>query len=209
MKNIFLLALTGATLLIAACTPKNEEVTDEQIQVSPPAEALDSIADTEKDGLRTDENEINPTLPLPQPVLQLLTQKYPGWEQPDLTNEAKLNAEAFDQGPFIVRGDFNGDAYQDYALQLQKGKEILVIGVINDSNGTWTAHELTKDILFNDRGKLKSMYYLHLSEKGSIVTSNDNKTIVLPYEAVAVGIENKSRVYALQDGTFQAYYQSE
>jgi hypothetical protein len=130
MKPTFLLSLIICSFLLA-CTPKNEEVTEEQIEVGSATEVLDSIVSTRKDAVQTDENNITPTFPMPQPIIQLLTERYPGWEEPVYTEGVKEAATAYTQGPSIIRGDFNGDSRQDYALQLQQQNSIIIVAVLD------------------------------------------------------------------------------
>jgi len=59
MKNIHATCWSLLLLLaVAGCSPKNEEVTDEQIETRLDGQALDTIANTKKDALKTDENNI-------------------------------------------------------------------------------------------------------------------------------------------------------
>ncbi|MDX5422937.1 MAG: hypothetical protein LPK07_04735 [Hymenobacteraceae bacterium] len=193
--------------MMVACTPKNEEVTEEQVEVAPQREALDSIADTRKDALRTDENEISPNLPMPQPVMQLLTQRYPGWEQPTLTDGAIKRAQAYEQGPTVIRGDFNSDTRQDYALQLQQDKDVVILAILDGGDGNWNVYELKRDILFNERGTLKSLYYLFLTEQGEELPDSETDAAA-PHDAISVGIENKTTTYVFQENDFTEYGQS-
>ncbi len=204
MRNtLYLLALTLATF---ACGPKNEEITDEQVDVAPMADALDTIASTEKDGLKTDNTEKNITLPMPQPVMQLLTQRYPGWEQPQLTAEAQEKAKEFIQGPTVVHGDFNGDLKQDLALQFQLGDNLVIVAAMQQQDEVYKFYELKQDILFNERGTLKSLYYLYVVEKGEkLRNTKANEEKEAPYEAVAVGFEGDATVYLYENGAFTAY----
>lgn len=202
-KTLYLLALTLAGF---ACTPKNEEVKEEQVEVAPVRDALDTIASTNKDGVRTDENNITPTLPMPQPVMQLLTEKYKGWEQPTLAAEATSRADQYSQGPMIVRGDFNGDANQDIALQLRQGNNVVIVAALQIDEENYELHELKRDILFNERGKLKSLYYLYHIEQGEELHNDmTNETMEAPHEAVAVGIEGDNVAYVFQNGEFEEY----
>ncbi|MEJ8802235.1 hypothetical protein [Pontibacter sp. H249] len=202
MKNkVFLLLI-----LAWACSPKNEEVKDEQVDVAPQEEALDTVANTRLDAVKTDEDVITPTLPLPQPVLQLLTQKYPGYEQPVLADAASKQGTGNEQGPFIVRGDFTNDPQQDYALQLQHGKNLIIVAAIDTGNGNWSLQELKRDILFNDRGSLKSLYYLMLAEPGQELQDEESGAqIKLETEAVAVGLDDDVTVYVYRDNSFKVY----
>lgn len=200
------LYLMGLLYIAVACGPKNEEMQDEQVEVAPPAEALDSIADTEKDAVVTDENDINPTMPMPQPVLQLLTEKYQGWEKPTLTEEALEQAENHPQAPVIVRGDFDGDTRQDLALQLQQGDDLVIVAALQEQEGAYKLHELQRDIMFNERGTLKSLYYLYLVEQGDTLRNGEeNDEIAAAHDAVAVGIEGEAVVYLYIGGTFSPY----
>jgi hypothetical protein len=52
-------------LLACSCGPKNEEVTQEQVETQQPHEALDSIANTRKDGVKTDGTDSAEAFPLP------------------------------------------------------------------------------------------------------------------------------------------------
>lgn len=202
MKNLFFFIL----LFSVACTPKNEEVTDEQIEIGSATEVLDTIANPRKDAVRTDENEITPTLPLPQPVMQLLQEKYPGWEEPEYTEHVRQAASEFDQGPSIVRGDFNGDARQDYAIQLQQENKIIIVAVLDGDDENWQLHELKKDIVFNDRGTLKSPYMLYLADKGTeLLNPVSNKEIEIPHEAIVISLQENKNVFLFGNGAFEAY----
>lgn len=202
-KTLYLLGLLS---LAVACGPKNEEVQDEQVEVAPPREALDSIANPKKDGLITDVNNINPTMPMPQPVLQLLTEQYQGWEKPTLTEEALEQAENHLQPPTIVRGDFDGDTRQDLALQLQQGDDLVIVAVLQEQEGTYRLYELKRDIMFNERGTLKSLYYLYLVEQGDTLRNEEeNDDIEAAHDAVAVGIEGENVVYLYDNGEFSRY----
>ncbi|MFD2515027.1 hypothetical protein ACFSRY_14225 [Pontibacter locisalis] len=206
MKDNLKILCTFLLLLAGSCTPKNEEVKDEQVEIGPPAEALDSIADTKKDAVKTDENEISPTMPLPPPVLRLLSERYPGFKQPELSEEARELAIQHDQGPFIVRGDLNADNNQDYALQLQQGKSVIIVALTDAGNGNWNVYELQRDILFNDRGKLKSLYYLYLTEAGEeFINSETNEEFEIAQDAVSVGMEGEAVTYVYTNGKFTQY----
>jgi len=204
MKNT--LYLLGLTLAVYACGPKNEEVKDEQVTVAPPAEALDSIANTKKDGVLTDENDTNPTMPMPQPVMQLLSRQYTGWQQPALTAEARQQAADYVQGPMIVRGDFDGDSRQDLALQLQQGNDIVIVAALQEQDTVYKLQELKRDILFNERGKLKSLYYLYLVEQGKTLYNEDSEEAVdAAHDAIAVGIEGDDTAFLYNNGAFDTY----
>jgi len=200
--RLFVLLLAAAL----ACSPKNEEVTDQQVETAPQQEALDSIANTAQDGLKTDQNEVSPNLPMPQPVMQLLTEHYPGWQQPTLTTGALKQAQQYAQGPTIIRGDFNSDNRQDYALQLQQGKEVIMLAVLDGGADNWQVHELRRDILFNERGRLKSLYYLFLTESGEdLPSTRAAEEVEAPHDAVSIGIEKKVDTYIFQGDGFEAY----
>ncbi|MBF9252657.1 hypothetical protein I2I11_05080 [Pontibacter sp. 172403-2] len=193
-------------LAMAACSPKNEEVTDEQIEVGADGQALDTIANTKKDALKTDEKTISPTLPIAQPVLQLLEQRYPGWKQPELTAMAEQNAATGEQGPTLVHGDFNGDNRQDYALQLQQQRNLVIAAVLDAGDGSWELYELKQDKLLNEQDSLKSSYYLYLIDKGEIIenTSTAGGTAA-PNDALGVGNAANHTAYLYQNGKFEPY----
>ncbi len=203
MKNSIL--ILTILFLAFSCGPKNEEVKDTQVEVYTPYEALDSVSNTEKDGVQIDENEIT-SFPLPQPALQLLAQKYPGYKQPILVDDIKTQDSDEEQGPFIVRGDFTNDLEQDYALQIQHNKNVLIVAVINTGTDNWVVHELKKDILFNDRGELKSMYSLSKAEPGTnLISSKNGSKIELKHEAISVSLENDVTTYVYQNNAFKPY----
>lgn len=205
MKPIILSALVFC-LMQFACTPKNEEVTEEQIEVGPAEEVIDTIANTKKDALKTDENNITPIFPLPQPVLQLLSQQYPGQQELTFTEGVLQRAEDNTQGPGIVRGDFNGDNLQDYAVQLQQNKQLVIVVAMNGANDNWQLYEIKKDILFNDRGTLKSPYLLRLTQAGTeLEHQTTQKEITTPYDAVTVSLDGNDTAYLYENGKFEGY----
>ena len=202
-KKLYLLGLLG---IAVACGPKNEEVRDEQVEVAPPAQALDSVANTRKDALKTDENDISPTMPLPPPVLRRLTEEYANWKEPALTEEALELSERYLQAPMVVRGDFDGDTRQDLALQLQQGNDLVVVAALQEQEGVYKLYELKRDILFNERGTLKSPYYLYLMEQGEPLHIDEKSDEVeAEHDAVALGIEGEDVIYLFEGGTFTSY----
>ncbi|WP_299820807.1 hypothetical protein [uncultured Pontibacter sp.] len=204
MKNAFIYFFILAFGL--SCSPKNDEVKDEHVEVGEPADALDSVANTRLDAVNTDENEITPTLPLPPAVLRLLSQKYPGNKQPTLTGDVSSRAEGNEQGPLLVRGNFTDDNRQDYALQLQHDKNLLIVAVTDTGDGNWALHELKRDILFNDRGTLKSTYHLYLAEPGhTMLDPASGEKTELEREAVSVALSGDVTTYVYAKNGFRAY----
>ncbi|GAB3204234.1 hypothetical protein ABID22_002997 [Pontibacter aydingkolensis] len=202
MKNTLFMLL----LIAFSCSPKNEEIKDEQIALGSKEKALDSIANTEQDGVIVDDTGQDTYLPLPQPVLQLLAQKYPGYKKPMLANAARDRAAGNEQGPFLISGDFTNDTHLDHALQLQQDKNIFIVAATDTGNGSWTLHELKRDVLFNDRGTLKSLYYLQLTEPGQTLLDSESRSgFELKNNAVSVGLENDLTTYVYSDNGFKAY----
>ncbi|RIJ42715.1 hypothetical protein [Pontibacter oryzae] len=198
--------LLASALFLLACSPENEQVQDENIDVGPPSEALDSIADTPKDGVATDNNNINPTLPLPQPVMQLLAQKYAGWQKPELSEAALQHPEVQTGSAAITRGDFDGDTRQDVALQLQQGKEVVVVAALQYEEMNYKLVELKRDILFNNRGSLTSLYYLYTLGPGQEVTNQETgQPTRLPHDAVVLGIEDAATLYYINGDSIQKF----
>ncbi|NDK55249.1 hypothetical protein [Pontibacter fetidus] len=60
-------AYLGTLLLLTmySCGPKNQEVTDEQVETGSRTEVLDSVANTREDAVRIDENDTVDTLTAP------------------------------------------------------------------------------------------------------------------------------------------------
>ncbi|OKL39941.1 hypothetical protein [Pontibacter flavimaris] len=202
MKSILYLL----PLCLLACSPENEQVQDEHVQVAPPAKALDSIADTEKDAVRTDETVTDPTLPLPQPVMQLLETRYPGWKVPEIAAGAQQQATEFASGAAFARGDFDGDGRQDVALQLQQGKEVVIVAALQPQDGRYTLEELKRDILFNERGTLRSLYYLYRLPQGEQVQElHSMNEVELPHDAIAVGVGQEVNAYIYRNGAFELF----
>jgi hypothetical protein len=202
-KTLYVVGLLMAAL---ACTPKNEEVQEEHVDVAPPAEALDTISSTEVDGVSTDENDTSTSLPMPQPVMQLLTKRYMEWEQPTLADETSERSQNYTQEPTLVRGDFNGDTLQDLAIQLQQNDYIVVVAALQTQEGTYELQELKRDILFNDRGRLRSLYYLYRIEQGELLHNDTtNQDLEAPHDAVALGIADDIVAYLYENGEFRQY----
>ena len=205
MKNTLLLPL-AMSLAMLACTPKNEDIKAENIEVGPASEVIDTIVSPRKDALRTDENNITPVLPMPQSVMQLLAVNYPGWEEPVYTESVLKAATDAKQGPGVVRGDFNGDGRQDYAIQLRQKNKIIVLAVLDGDDENWQFQELKKDIVFNDRGILKSPYMLRVAEKGTDLKHPvTGAEIEAPHEAIVLSIQDNNIVFLLQEGVFEAF----
>ncbi|AKD01853.1 hypothetical protein POKO110462_15555 [Pontibacter korlensis] len=201
-SKLYLLVLP---LCLLACSPQNEEVQDEHVAVGPPAKALDTIAPPPKDAVLTDENDTSPTLPLPPPVMRLLAEKYPGWEKPQIAADALQEAKEHTNSPAVARGDFDGDTRQDVALQLQQGEEIVIVAALQPQEENYKLVELKRDILFNDRGNLSSLYYLYrLAQGENLQNMETNKEFELPHDAVAVGVGGDVTVYHYQNGSFQS-----
>lgn len=190
---------------IFCCSPKNEEASEEHIDTDLSGETIDSLSNSRRDIVTRPDTENLDPLPLPQPVLQLLEQHYRGWEKPALMSSAENGSGILNQSSFMVSGDFNGDNHQDYAIQIQKDKHVVIIAFLY-SSGNWQVQELKKDILFNDRGTLKSLYQLELAEKGTTLQNQEsNQEFTLQNDAVSVGIENNRTTYVLENSRFKGY----
>lgn len=198
--------LSLALLLIAfGCSPKNDEVTEEHVNTSPTGEELDTLNNARRDIVSRPETEGMEPMPLPQPVLQLLEQHYPGWSQPTLMQGAAQQARNHDQGPFMVRGNFNGDNQEDFAAQIQHKDNVIILAFLQLDN-TWQLHEIKKDILFNERGNLKSMYYLHLAEAGTELQNPETRReFKAATDAIAIGIDDNTTAHIFESGRFKAY----
>ncbi|MBB6612438.1 hypothetical protein H7F15_15430 [Pontibacter sp. Tf4] len=190
---IFIVSLLG-------CGPKNEEVTDEQITVEAPAAALDSVSTTRKDAVRVNQNELMPGLPLP--ATDLLSEKYPGWQQPELTPAAKQAAN----DSILVRGEFNGDTRQDIALQLQQNQDVVVVALLEGENGNWQLFELHRENLQQQNNSLQSPIALSLRGKGTeLKTTADSQKMTSPYDAIALTQNGQTTVYLFRNGRFSNY----
>jgi hypothetical protein len=203
-----LLTYLFALLLVAlcGCEPKNQEVTDEQIETGSRTEVLDSIANTREDGVKTDGNEPIQTIELPPPVAASLNAMYPGWKQPALATDAKKQAENYPTGPTIVNGNFNSDTLQDYALQLQQGEEVIIVAILQDTARGWKTHELHRDKLFNEQGKPLSLYHVYLLEKGEEVQDlKTKKNLKTTNNAIVVSKGNSTQAYVHENGKFKPY----
>ncbi|MBC5772541.1 hypothetical protein H8S95_00565 [Pontibacter sp. KCTC 32443] len=208
-KTTAMLAIV--VVIMGSCGPENKKVTDEQIETGGRTEVLDSIANTREDGVQIDDPTIPPALTLPPPATQVLDKRYPGWQQPVLSQSAEKSAEVYEQGPTIITGNFNQDTIPDYALQLQQDKDIVMIALLQDSARNWKTYELKRDVLFNERGKLQSLYILHLLARGAELQdeTDTSKKIKAPYDAVAISTESNTTAYVLEDEAFKSYATAE
>lgn len=205
MRTVLFFAFFSCYLL-SGCGPKNDEISEVETDMEPMEEVADTVTNARKDALQTDENNILPTLPLPQDVLQLLTTKYPSWEEPTFTEDALEQAEGNTQGPGIIRGDFDGNGRQDYAVQLQHQKQLVVLAVLQNADGSWKLQEIKQDILFNDRGQLKSPYLLRLAQKGTELRHQTiNEQISAPHDAVMLSLNETGVTYLYENGKFVPY----
>lgn len=192
--------------LFWGCGPKNEEISEVQTDLEPMKEVADTISNARKDALQTDENNISPTLPLPQDVMQLLTNKYPSWEELNFTENVLQQAKDNTQGPGLIRGDFDGNGRQDYAVQLQHQKQLVVVAILHNADGSWQLQEIKKDILFNDRGHLKSPYMLRLTQAETTLQHRTIRNqITAPHDAVTLSLNGNDIVYLYENGKFVAY----
>ncbi len=195
MKN-FLLGM--AALLLLSCSPKNEDVTMEQAAPAQAEEAVDSAANTTLDGTATAQTYDSPTTSIPQPAMQLLAQKYKGWEEPTLSKAALDSAAKHEQGPLIVRGDFNGDTLQDYAFQIQHKDNVVALATLQ-INGNWQMYELTRERLSNENGNLQSIYHLYLLKAGANLTDQSKTS----NDAVAIGKGTTAVAFMFDNGKFR------
>lgn len=202
MKSYIQTAILLLTLL--GCGPKNEEVTNEQIETDSVTQGLDSIANVQKDAVRTDENDITPTLPMPQPVIAILSEKYPGWQQPALTESAAATAQEQPQDPTLIRGAFNEDNLQDYAIQFQLGTEVVVVALLQEDESTYTTHELMREKMVQQQDSLRSQISLQVLEKGNQLQTEKEK-LTLPHETIGVRQPQQTIAYVYQNGRFTAH----
>ncbi|MFT2007962.1 hypothetical protein ACMA1I_04740 [Pontibacter sp. 13R65] len=144
-------------------------------------------------------------LELPEEVNSLLARQYPGWRQPVLVAEVQKLVQNKKQGPLLVKGQFDDDNTQDLALQIRHEEQVLMLA-FTQQDSAWQLHELKKDILFNERGNLKSLYYLYLAEPGtSIRNTETNKVLKTAKEAIAIGLDNQVNIFLYEGGQFIAY----
>lgn len=204
MKSVTQLACLY--LLLFACTPQNEEVTEEQIDTKSTEEVVDTLANTRQDAVNIDENNQTLNFPIPPAVTQLVADRYVSWQEPSYTENVLQQAENNTQGPGTIRGDFNGDNQQDYAMQFQQQRQVVIVAIMSESNGNWQLHELKKDILFNDRGELKSPYLLSLTESGEKLQHPETrKQVTTPYNAITLNLDGDEAIYLYENGQFEAY----
>jgi hypothetical protein len=193
-------------LLFAGCGPKNEKLSEVDTDIEPKDEIADTITNTRKDGVQTDDNIVSPTFPLPPDVLQILNNKYPNSKELTFTNEVLNRAETNIQGPGIIRGDFDGNGRQDYAVQLQDQKQLVVVATLHNTDGSWHVQEIKQDILFNDRGQLKSPYMLRLVKKGEeLLNQTTRNQITAPYDAIMLSLNGDGVIYLYEEGKFAPY----
>lgn len=207
-KNVYLLA---AAALLLACSPQNEQVQDADVPVqSEPQQVRDSLADIRKDALQTDELEPDPTLPLPPPAMRQLSEKYPNWQKPVIAQEAQQKAQGYASTAAIARGDFDGDNNQDVALQLQDQNEVVLVVALQKRDNVYELVELKRDILFNDRGQLKSLYYLFANRRGNEVRNAATaEKITLAQDALSVGLNGTVSTYIYEGGSFRSFATTE
>ena len=197
----------GFVLLLAlACSPENKEVRTEQVTLkkrSRPQQILPS-------------NRRRMALPLfrptPPPSYRFRSPPY-SFSVKSIRNgmnryySKKLYRQppSEEQGPLLVKGNFDGNELQDIALQVRHQKNIIVVALLQDSS-QWQLHELKKDILFNDRGAYKSLYFVYLTVAGSkIYNYRTRQNFTTPFDAVSVGIDNRSTTFVYEKGKFVAY----
>ena len=80
------------------------------------------------------------------------------------------------------------------------------MAALQEREGIYKLYELKRDILFNERGTLKSPYYLYLMEQGeSLRMDEKNDEVEAEHDAVAVGIAGEDVVYFYEGGSFTPY----
>jgi hypothetical protein len=208
--RISLILLSIIFSVIVGCTPKNEEITEEYLDIESIDEAPDSVLNSRKDGARIEKETLVPALPLPQSILVLLTQRYPGWEEAIYTESVIKYAAEHKLEPGIIKGDFNGDMVQDYIFQLFYEEDIIILAALAKNDGNWQLYEIKREIAFNDRGTFKSPFSLHATDKGIKLRDPETGKIIIPtYQAVVTNMLDQQKNYLYQNDTFKAYDKAE
>ncbi|TXK49645.1 hypothetical protein FVR03_06015 [Pontibacter qinzhouensis] len=190
-------------LLFFACGPKADTVTTDNI--SSPDSTSEAVINSPKDGTATSPEDENWKQVLPQEVKALLNRRYPGWEQPVLVKEVGRQMPPKAQGPLLVKADFDGNNKEDLALQVRYKEEVLMLAFLQQE-ASWQLHQLKKDILFNERGKLKSPFYLYLAKAGLRVrNANHPQPTATKVAAIGIGLDDNVTVFVYEAGSFQAF----
>ncbi|GHA66839.1 hypothetical protein [Pontibacter akesuensis] len=175
----------------------NRAASDELIDAQ-----VDSATKTSTDSLARATKEGKILQPLPDTLTSLLEQKQPQAQIATLTDQAMASDRLKVGNPVYLRGDFNGNASLDYAVQVLKNDSIHILAYL-DYNKQARELKVASYPAKNLKDGWFSTYQLRLAPQDSLVQDNRaQKLVPLPTDGISVIGEDLTTLYMLQNGRF-------
>ncbi|MFD1184611.1 hypothetical protein [Pontibacter rugosus] len=200
--KINLLALAALSTLFACGSDSadgnyNRAASDELI-----AEQVDADIKTSTDSIARATEEGKILHPLPDTLTKLLEENRPQAQIATLTDQAMASKRLKVGNPVFLRGNFNGNASLDYAVQVLQNDSIHIIAYLDYSKqarevkvASYPAQKLNTEFF--------STYQLRLAPQDSLVFDNRaQKQVPLKADGISVIGENLTTLYVLQQGRF-------
>ncbi|MBA9079747.1 hypothetical protein [Rufibacter quisquiliarum] len=196
-------------IALISCKPQTNHggLPDSPAAAEPALEnTADSVGNARKDGTHISSHvplDVKQQLPA---LLEVSLDRTHGlWQYPTLTEQDAQRIPQGEQGPYYLEADFNGDAKQDYAVQIVERDSAFIYAFLSGKNANeLEEYLLEKHPLTPIEGKKRSLRYLSLARKdGKPNESASSKS--LPREGITVGTENSAVTYVFEKGAFQRY----
>ncbi len=200
--KVYLIALT-ALLALNACgsdsadgnykQAASEGLIDAQIDADT-KKSVDSVAKATTDG--------KILFPLPDSLTTLLQQRQPQAQVATLSDQTLMNKRFQVNNPIFLRGNFDGNNYPDYAVQVLQNDSVFVLAFLDYTRqarevkvAAYPAQKLNE--------KLYSTYQLKLVPQDSTVMDLRNqRQAPLVTDGISVLEDNRNTLYVLRKGRF-------
>lgn len=186
---------TAAFLLfIIYCHRKenNAELTTE------PQKVKDTVQSEKPDGVAVEDPQLLQTDKMPPLLVKQLDTFYPGWQIPEFSQTLLVRLEAPKRNLIWIKGDFDKNKQEDYAVQVVFQDSISVIAFLQQTGkDTFTRKVLARESLIMDEKKsLKSFCYLtFLAKNDSVYDGHLNTYHKIPQDAIFVSQNNDAAVF--------------
>ncbi len=151
----------------------------------------------------------NKRIEIPEELLMFIKQKLPYYHIPNINEYIKEWSIFYNynylQIPYFVKGDFNGDKYEDYALLLLDTLNQLSLFAFNKKIDSDYSEFYIKNIGYNEKIDVGLNIYI----KGEKLEGIDGK-ILLHRDAFIVNIfETSSQLYYWENGEYKEFWLSD